>query len=87
MKKISNAAIAHIAKLNIYQNNKLIGLDKIRESLVTDAALAGTGFAEVTGSAIPGAAGAGNHELQLIVDGVFAETVEKIRSKLVEVPA
>lgn len=96
--KISSAAQDHIkalgpkwdralaiASMSVRQNSKLIGLDKSRQPLAIAAALAGTGWEATQGFAIPGAAGAGNAELQGVVDAEFISASDKVRAALMPV--
>jgi hypothetical protein len=69
------AAILAATTLSVRQNSKLVGLDKIREPLATQAALKATGY-EIPGFFIPKAAGGAYVGTQEVVDAAFAAAVE-----------
>jgi hypothetical protein len=70
------------ASLSVRTNTKLVGLDKIRNDLVLQAAFHATGLEGHEGFVAPRSAGKPTQEMQDIIDAAFADAVTAVREKL-----
>ena len=68
------------AAASLLKNDRMTGMHKIREALVTRAALKGTGYPGILALLVPPIAGRPNQDVQDIADAAFADAVDAVRA-------